>query len=337
MTTSSSPSSYTLSVLFCQTTIHSSPMKPSSTSANSFYSFLTHGLDDLDRSFASTNFMSIQFLQQVVTLLRSLHAQLAHLVKMLHLPVGDKWLDEYMDESSRLWDACNVIKLGVSGMENYCSAGAAIVSTLDEWHCYCDPQFTQQMMRAISVSRREAMALEEENRVLLQTRINPLSLHIDNRLPESKLNGFNGFRGILYALRITSSFLLMLLILGSVSCCPEWSCNRDFEGSLFFGSSFMISMARLQQRVNVEMEARYGPVGIMMYEFRNARTATDELKDELDRAEDMGENVREKVERLREWLGMLRCGTENLVSQLDDFFDEIIEERKKLSDLCSHR
>jgi hypothetical protein len=210
-----------------------------------------------------------------------------------------------------------------------------------------------QVLRAISVSRREAMAAEEENRALSDARIAPLSLQLDERLllratDAARLTGFNGFRGLLYALHNASSLLLLILASGAVSCAAAAAggpCAADDTagGGVDAGAGFMASIAMLQQRMAEEAESD-GAAGIRMCEFRCARAAVEAAREEVERVAATGRKcegatggvVKDKVEELKAWVDVLRTGTDSLVCQLDDFLDDIVEGRKELSDLCSH-
>lgn len=194
------------------------------------------------------------------------------------------------------------------------------------------------------------MAAEEENRALSDARITPLSLQLDERLllraTDARLTGFNGFRGLLYALHNASSLLLLILASGAVSCAAAAGgpcCAADDAASAAGADGFMASIAMLQQRMAEEAESDGAP-GIRMCEFRCARAAVEAAREEVERAAAAGRKceggdgggVKDKVEELKAWLDVLRTGTDSLVCQLDDFLDDIVEGRKELSDLCSH-
>uniref|UniRef100_A0A0E0LQD8 Uncharacterized protein n=1 Tax=Oryza punctata TaxID=4537 RepID=A0A0E0LQD8_ORYPU len=309
---------------------------------NSFYASIGHGLDALHRSLAGgeVGFMSAAFVQQAAALLRSLHWQVVRVVERLHLPPGERWLDEYMDETSRLWDACHLVRAGASALDAYCAAAAHALHDLHH-----NPRHAA---RAINAPRRHAAGLLQENRALLaDARLDPASLLLDHRSPRDfNLNAFNGFRAVLYALRNATSFLLALLLSATVSSLPDHlsSCGGPTASAGGGGGGYVSSMARLRQRVADEMDAiaHCGHDGILMYEFRQARAGIEGLKAELDRVVATGgyddpEEMAERAEVVKGWVAMLRSGAEAVIAELDDFFDDIVQGRKLLSDLCSHR
>ena len=315
---------------------------------NSFYSSMAHGLEALQRSPHAC--LSAAFLQQAAALLRSLHSQLLHLVQRLHLPPGERWLDEYMDETSRLWDACQLARAGASALDAYCTAAARVAPAIHAW--LYDAAAAPHVHRAISAPRRHAAGLQQDNRALADARLDPAALLLDDRSPlDFKLNAFNGFRGVLYALRNASSLLLIVLISGTVTCLPDLlttacCCAPGAAAAAATHHQHYVasSMARLRQRVAQEVDSR-SAAGIMMYEFRQARAAIDSLKQDFDRVvaigchpdQIIGDSLAQRAEIIDGWVGMLRSGADSLIVELDDFFDEIVEGRKMLSDLCSHR
>ncbi|KAF7803620.1 Protein BYPASS-related [Senna tora] len=135
----------------------------------------------------------------------------------------------------------------------------------------------------------------------------------------------------------------MILLAGLAYCWSSSSFQQGgWEGHTGFGSGLMVSMARLQQKVGEEIEQSEGQSGILVFELQQVRIAMEEVKVGLERImgyreeEEEGE-IEEKVENLKSCFGLLRCGVETITGQLDDFFDEIVEGRKKLLDMCSHR
>ncbi|XP_078434217.1 uncharacterized protein LOC144705427 isoform X2 [Wolffia australiana] len=298
-------------------------------SVGGFYSLLDHGLDELEEAFmAETTFASLQFLQRVISLLRSLHSHLIPLVQKLRLPKGDKWLNEYMDESARLWEITHVIKLGAARIENYCSV-ALPPKTL---HFFSTRSVSlrlvwKQVARAVSRCRQAAAEMEDQNRAMA-SRGRP---RFDDRaLSESKLNGFSGFRGALYAMRNVSSMLLLILVWGLVWWESDQSAFKgSFEGQPFFGAAFMAGISRLNQRVAAEISSLGNRPGILAHEFRRATAAMEALGEEREDS-----RLWERLGSARACVGELKSGIESVLLQLDDFFDEIVEGRKKLINLC---
>ncbi|XP_057845252.2 protein BPS1, chloroplastic [Cryptomeria japonica] len=326
---------------------------------NGFYSTLTQGLENLEQAISSHSFMSTDWLQQIVQLLRSLHTEIIHLVQKLQLPVGDKWLDDYMDESSKLWDVCHVVKGGITGLEQYQNAVETVTVALVDNDSPTVAQ-CRQAMRNISGCWREAISLEEENKVLIETKIeaeggNKLFLQLDDKVIEAnfaKWNGFSGFRGVMYAMKNTSSLLLMLLLWGLVYCSSEsLSAVENFS---LRSSSFFAASSRLQQRVNAEINkvrssiksSMYSRPSMFLHEFGKAQSLMGDLWTQLDlrcrssshsNSHEDPDTLIEKVQQLKHYFGLLKSGLENIDSQLDDFFDEIVDGRKKLLDICSRK
>uniref|UniRef100_A0ACD5ZGP7 Uncharacterized protein n=1 Tax=Avena sativa TaxID=4498 RepID=A0ACD5ZGP7_AVESA len=316
-------------------------MKPNSSTVAAFYATLARGLDDLDRSLASGSFLSLPSLRAALALLRTAHAGLTRLVGSLHLPGGGAWLDEYMDETSRLCDACGALRLGAAAIEGYSASAAQVVSLLQATTAAGarpTPHLSRQVARAISVCRREAVALKEENRALVETRGEALALRLSETVPaDAKLSGFNGFRGVLCATRMLTSFALTLLSWGLLHYRSPDAASRAATAAdcaAYFGPAFASALSRAQQRAAAEAD-RAAAAGVMMHEFRRAKTAVEQLKDAMDRGAAGGSVVGAAAEEVALWAGLLRSGCDDVVALIDDLFDEVVDGRKKLLDLCS--
>ncbi|KAH6756511.1 hypothetical protein C2S53_002262 [Perilla frutescens var. hirtella] len=324
-------------------------MNPSpSTSVSGFLKFVAGEVEKLDDLFLSDNYlMSVKFLEDVLSSLRCFHSQLTLLVQNLQLPLGDKWLDEYMDETSRLWEASHLLKSALSSMQIFYSSASNIPSLIHH-HPGLNPQSCTQVIRAINACQREMIALHQENRSVAEIKVQTLSLRFKENVlttSESRLNRYNGFREVLYAMRNVSTLLLAILVSGLVYCWPQTSFNQVEHielgaSSSGFSTQLVASTANLQQRVANAIEQVQSQPGILVYELQGSILTMDELKMELEGLMQYGGEVihinniiHAKVDKLKSCLEVLQCGAEGIIGQLDDFFDEIVEGRKKLLDM----
>ncbi|GJM85237.1 hypothetical protein PR202_ga01671 [Eleusine coracana subsp. coracana] len=308
----------------------------SSPTASAFYATLARGLDDLDRSLSSPAFLSLPSLRAALALLRGAHGGLARLVASLHLPGGAAWLDEYMDEASRLCDACRALRHGAAAVEGYAARARSL------------PRRRARPPRLLSSGAafqpapltpgpREATALKEENRALVESRADALALRLAEGVPtDAKLGGFNGFRGVLCATRMLASFLLTLLSWAVLHYRPDAAAAGPpgADCGAYFGPAFATALARAQQRAASEAcraAAAGSGGGVMMHEFRRARAAVEEAKEAVEAGGDVAAAAAEVGLRA----GVLRAGCEDVLAMIDDLFDEVVETRQKLLDLCS--
>ncbi|XP_057803888.1 uncharacterized protein LOC131019368 [Salvia miltiorrhiza] len=299
-------------------------MSHPSSSVSAFLRFVAREVDNLDHLFlTSHSFMSVSFLQHVLSTLRSFHSHLTSLLHQLRLPAGDKWLDDYMDETSSLWEACHLIKSAVSAMETYYSSAATAASLLQ-------PLNPHQVIRAMNGCERELRALQHENRSVAEMKIQTLSLKLKENTNTVRLKGF---REVFYAMRHVSTLLLLILLSALVYCWPETTFYHEGASASSSASSVAASTAKLHERVATALAHVQAQPGILLYELQRSAFAMEELKMEVEAGLDVDDA---KLENLKSCVEALQCGAEGIIGQLDDFFDEIVQGRKTLFNMCSH-
>ncbi|KAL3638179.1 hypothetical protein CASFOL_018049 [Castilleja foliolosa] len=302
------------------------------TTTDDFYEFLTKELSNLDNLFISENFMSMKFLQQVMSTLRSLHSRLTLLAKNLYLPAGGKWVDEYMDESSRLWEACTVLKPGVSNMKRYYKYADNIPTLVR--NAVANPEVSYQVRGAIENCKTRMERLTERNETIIaEGRVNGLGLNFDPKYNNDTFDGCTGFIGVLYATKTATTLLLAILVSGLVYFCPETKTyfEAKYDEHWVFEPGYMGLTAKLHGRMADKIGMLESESDILVDELGKSMCSMDELLRGIKRS-----LVDEKVESVKSWFGMLKGGAEGIIEQIDDFFDEIVEFRKMVLGMCSH-
>ncbi|KAL8114697.1 hypothetical protein AgCh_021532 [Apium graveolens] len=212
---------------------------------------------------------------------------------------------------------------------NYYTTGSNVATTLSDQHVL-NPQLSRQVLREISGCEREVMVFSQNNRRLMDERIQTLSSRFDKSvLIESKFNKFHGFREVLFVLRNGNSLLLMILLGGLVYSSPVTSFPNEGEYAhgqkRGYDSDFMVSASKLQQRIKSAMNELRGKqaAGVFLYEFLRANSTIKEVERELWKKMQLNETVvvddmNEKVKNLKNCFEVLQSGAENFIVQIDD-------------------
>ncbi|BFI03409.1 hypothetical protein MPTK1_1g03570 [Marchantia polymorpha subsp. ruderalis] len=314
-----------------------------------FFSTLSKGLDNLEKAVSSDG-LSFSFLGMAIDLLRSTHSGALLVTEKLRLPAsckGEEWLNEYMDETVKLLDVCNVLKVGVSGLEHYQNLVDVAVRGLE-----AAIMFRHQgprAMHALNACKQEMARIENEHKILMEHKIESEGRLTVNNLGdkhvENKFVKWNGFWGVLFAMKITSSYICRLLLSAIVYAGPNPSLN--FE-TVAVRVPWTNSLVRLQQRVNDEVSKTRNVrkcTTMLSHEMEFVETTLAEVRSHiptslrgptlpLPNTEGL-EKIRQRVSALKQLLQKFQTGVEAIDWHVNDLFDEIVEGRNKLLNIVN--
>lgn len=290
-----------------------------SNDVDAFYCKISEGLDLLHRLLIP-DFISSQFVLQALEFLASLHSGLISLAEKLKLPAsqpGEGWLSEYIDETVKMVEVCNALKVGVSGLELYLARVEAVVG----------PRL--RIEQALDACKDEIDRIETENRSFVQAKFETegiLRYTLSDNYVESKFAKWNGFWGIMFAVKNVSSFLSWLLIWGVTYAGS--SIHFRIE-PVSFKFPWAASFIRLQQIVSDSTTklrlANSTPV-MLLTEFKAIEIPLTDLRAHRVR----GGDVRRVQRELRRHYTALIELLETLDWQRNDLLDVIVEGRRKL-------
>uniref|UniRef100_A0A7I4FNX6 Uncharacterized protein n=1 Tax=Physcomitrium patens TaxID=3218 RepID=A0A7I4FNX6_PHYPA len=94
-----------------------------SSALQEFETRLTERLEELKLSGESKGFLSLDLLLHAMSVILATHSNVERLIPESQLSlsqqVDNSWVDEYFDDSAKLLDVCNVLKEGITEVENY--------------------------------------------------------------------------------------------------------------------------------------------------------------------------------------------------------------------------
>lgn len=309
----------------------------------SFYASLAREVDNLERA-AATDFMSFEFITSGIDVLRSAHSGVLFLIEKLRLPVsmnGEEWLNEYMDETVKILDVCNVLKSAVGGLEQYQILVESAIRALD-----VPGNVRYQVHRGLhtlNACRQEMLQIETEHRILIETKIEAggkLNVNLGDKHVENKFVKWNGLWGVLFALKNTSSYICRLILCAAVFIGPIPTLNAELVSVKSLWSASLVGLHQsVMEEIGKTKNVRKCPI-MLSSEVERLEGALADLRTQLQPVmrgtgfrNDDGEKFKHTIKTLRRGSQMLQSGLESVDWHVNDLFDEIVEGRNKLLNL----
>eukprot|EP01018_Ginkgo_biloba_P020069 Gb_41259 [translate_table: standard] len=312
-----------------------------------FYAALARGLDNLESSL-STNFISFQWLKEALDLLKYVHSAVILMVDKLNLSVslrGEGWLNEYMDETVKLLDVCNVLKAGLSGLKGYQMLVELALRKLNVTGNVTPMSF--MAIHTLDTCKDEVESLEAKNKKILQSKKltdGRLNFFLNEKHLESKFVKWNGVWGVMFAMKKVTSLISWLLISalvysGSLDVHLKFDCKS-------FQSQWSASFAHLYDRFLVELgkncDGNRGSV-LLLHELETLESIITDFRDKV-QLSDVGnlgtlggdcDDIQQSIQLLKEKSTAFKESPETVNWLVNDLFNEIVQGRNKLLQVFS--
>lgn len=307
-----------------------------------FNGALARGLENLDRSM-SENFISFQWLKEALNLLKAMHAGVILLVEKLDLPVslkGEEWLNDYMDETLKLLDICNALKVGISGLEHYQMVVELALIKLNGLEKAVP--LNSRVLNDLDACKEEAGRLNaDKQKIIVSKKLTDgrLKFCLNEKNLQSKFVKWNGFWGVMFAVKNVTSLISWFLISGLVYPLPlDPNSNSD---KVSFQSQWSTSFLNLYLRFNEELEKNRkgnGSSSLLLRELESLETITTDLRDRIQvisngnhtsTPEDLGE-FQKSIQLFKKKSSAFKEDLETIDWLVRNLFNEIGRGRNKL-------
>lgn len=310
-----------------------------------FESKLAEKFDALKEAGEELGFLSIDWLLQALSVVLSTHASVEALIPNLTLPLSskdDKWVDEYLDDSAKLLDVCNVLKEGIADLNEYQMLVQVAIRNLQgkDGSCYRARNALQECMGAIKKKDTEyrqghAKSKLESCSSMLRTMGEKL---VNPKATEAAKS--SGFLNAIYGAKVTTIFLCGLVVI-ALACKPKRPLVCLHVSSHCLWASSLIG---LQQRVKEETDKRKTKGSIaLLGELDTVDLLVRRLYEIVDKKmNEKGAFLNPAEAELRGLVSSLSTGSENLGRGLapleecvNELFRLLIASRIALLDILS--